>query len=315
MTDERARLGADARQRVDTYLDAIDRALASAGVPRDERVSIADDVEAQVLEMLAAAGVTEPSAADVEAVLAKLDPPEAYAQESAAPPPPAPPAPPVRPHLSRAALVGALWGATFLVPLAALVMPYFGLVSAHDARREAEMAAAQAARLQAESDAHGTTADPLGEGPAEEGTLPSAAVSAPSDSGPSETRVKAAGVAGVIVVVLLIPLFLLGFTAPLGTTVLGIVAIYHIRRAAGRLYGLGLALADALVFPLLLLDALMLAPCAVLAARRVGGGGAALVVALVLVVVADGVVFWLVRRATARRAPRATAAATVCRAP
>jgi serine/threonine protein kinase len=46
-----------------------------------------------------------------------------------------------------------------------------------------------------------------------------------------------------------------GFTAPFGTTILGCVAIGEIRRSAGRLYGLKLALADALFFPLFTLNA------------------------------------------------------------
>ena len=45
-----------------------------------------------------------------------------------------------------------------------------------------------------------------------------------------------------------------GITAPFGATILGVVSISQIRHSAGRLYGLGLALFDALLFPLLLLD-------------------------------------------------------------
>jgi tRNA A-37 threonylcarbamoyl transferase component Bud32 len=47
---------------------------------------------------------------------------------------------------------------------------------------------------------------------------------------------------------------LLALTAPIGTTVLGFVALSQIRRSAGKLRGLGLALFDALLFPLLALD-------------------------------------------------------------
>jgi hypothetical protein len=49
----------------------------------------------------------------------------------------------------------------------------------------------------------------------------------------------------------------LGLTAPFGTTILGMVAISDIRHSDGRLYGLPLAVAGALLFPLLLLDALL----------------------------------------------------------
>jgi hypothetical protein len=50
---------------------------------------------------------------------------------------------------------------------------------------------------------------------------------------------------------------ILGFAAPFGTTILGGVAISQIRYSRGRLYGLGLALVDALLYPLLALDILI----------------------------------------------------------
>jgi serine/threonine protein kinase len=50
---------------------------------------------------------------------------------------------------------------------------------------------------------------------------------------------------------------LLGVTAPIGTTILGWVAVSQIRRSAGKLYGLWLAVFDGLLFPLLLLDTLL----------------------------------------------------------
>jgi serine/threonine protein kinase len=50
----------------------------------------------------------------------------------------------------------------------------------------------------------------------------------------------------------------LGVLAPFGTTILGIVAISDIRQSQGRLRGLGLAVCDALVYPLLVLDLLIL---------------------------------------------------------
>jgi serine/threonine protein kinase len=50
---------------------------------------------------------------------------------------------------------------------------------------------------------------------------------------------------------------LLGISAPFGTTILGLVAISNIRHSQGRLTGLPLALADALLYPLLVLDVLI----------------------------------------------------------
>lgn len=50
---------------------------------------------------------------------------------------------------------------------------------------------------------------------------------------------------------------LLGATAPFGTTILGIIALTQIRHSRGKLYGLGIAVFDAILFPLLLLDVLI----------------------------------------------------------
>ena len=51
---------------------------------------------------------------------------------------------------------------------------------------------------------------------------------------------------------------LLAVSAVFGTTILGIVSITHIRHSAGRLYGMGLGLFDALLFPLLVIDGLII---------------------------------------------------------
>ncbi len=46
----------------------------------------------------------------------------------------------------------------------------------------------------------------------------------------------------------------LGLTAPLGATICGAVSLAQIRHSGGRLYGLGLAVFDLLLYPLLVLD-------------------------------------------------------------
>jgi predicted Ser/Thr protein kinase len=51
---------------------------------------------------------------------------------------------------------------------------------------------------------------------------------------------------------------LVGVMAPFGTTILGVVAIGQIRRSGNKLYGLPLAVFDAWLFPMLLLDSIIL---------------------------------------------------------
>ncbi len=56
---------------------------------------------------------------------------------------------------------------------------------------------------------------------------------------------------------LLIPALIMGVAGPFGTTILGWVAVAQIRRSAGRILGLQLALFDGLVFPLITLGAIV----------------------------------------------------------
>lgn len=71
------RLGSAAQALIDSRLDTIDRMLLGR-VPRPDRLDIAREVEAQIFDLLADRGGDEPDRDDVLAVLARLDPPEAY---------------------------------------------------------------------------------------------------------------------------------------------------------------------------------------------------------------------------------------------
>jgi hypothetical protein len=286
MNGDAVRLPPDARSRVDAYLDAIEEVLDRSGRPRGQRRAITDEVEAQIMEMLAERAGFAPSVGDVEAVLADLDPPEAYAEEAAgerpaAAAPPAAPSPPPRPRLSRAAIVGVCWA-----PLALLLVPAL-LVFLYPAFQETERPAPP----------HEAAPAPEGVRPREEAVPPAspegaapeaaeagggrelstaerwrheveggtanreAALAARRAEAHARERVARGAHLSWAAVIVLAPLALLGLTAPFGTTILGIVAIAHIRHAGGRLYGMGLALFDALLFPLLLLNALFLRMC------------------------------------------------------
>jgi predicted Ser/Thr protein kinase len=95
-------------------------------------------------------------------------------------------------------------------------------------------------------------------------------------------------------VVLIIALFLTGAMAPFGTTILGYVALSQIRHSAGRLYGLGLALFDALIFPLLVLDGVVVVFLACMVGFSKSMAGFYEGVGLLLSVVLD---YFVIRRA------------------
>src|SRR5262245_28692687 len=67
---------------IDARLDTIDRMLLGR-VPRQDRLAIVKEVEAQVFELLQERDTEELDRDDVLAVLARLDPPEAYLPEEA----------------------------------------------------------------------------------------------------------------------------------------------------------------------------------------------------------------------------------------
>ena len=65
----------------------------------------------------------------------------------------------------------------------------------------------------------------------------------------------------IFALLVLVPLGLAGLSSPFLTTILGCVAISQIRHSNGKLYGLWLAVFDALFYPLLALDGLILSFC------------------------------------------------------
>ncbi|MGN6368338.1 MAG: HAAS signaling domain-containing protein [Phycisphaerae bacterium] len=70
-------LSAEAKSRLDAYLDAVEQTLHRSGNARDQRRAIVDDLETHIRDLLAAR-TAKPTLADIEAVLAQMDPVTAY---------------------------------------------------------------------------------------------------------------------------------------------------------------------------------------------------------------------------------------------
>src|SRR5262245_24289132 len=116
---------------VDARLDTIDRMLMGQ-VPRQERLAIVREVEAQIFELLQERPGGELERQDVLAVLARLDPPEAYLPEArGAEPAPARretrarAAPPVRPGDCKAPKVSGILGLLSIALLFLSILGYF----------------------------------------------------------------------------------------------------------------------------------------------------------------------------------------------
>ena len=67
---------------IDNYLDAIEEELKKTKLSRGERLSILDDVQSHILEMLASQTKSVPTIKDIKSVIANLDSPEDYAIEA-----------------------------------------------------------------------------------------------------------------------------------------------------------------------------------------------------------------------------------------
>lgn len=123
-----AQLSEELQTLIDARLDTIDRMLLGH-VPRADRLAIVHEVEGQIHDLLAGRGADEPGRDDVLAVLARLDPPEAYLPEGSATGPavarvaastsPRPAAPAAGPGIARASgILGIVaLGLSLLMPL------------------------------------------------------------------------------------------------------------------------------------------------------------------------------------------------------
>ena len=245
-------LSAEARGRLDTHLDAVERVLVSAGHAREQRRAVMDDLEAQILEMLAARSAT-PTLADVEAVLAQLDAPAAYASAGREIPPASPARPPqmpapARPRYSRT----AIWGLVcILVSVLSIfcVLPLGFFFMAAPSEHRVENAKAMVGPYTVEGTPPTTGETHPRTVPSQEHTLMLGLQDLPEH----HSVARASRVMWGPLLFLLIPLCPFGLLG----TLLGWVAFAQIRGSKGALVGTGMALFDGLVYPTLFLLAIV----------------------------------------------------------
>jgi hypothetical protein len=228
----------DVQQRIDDYLDRVERVLLRGDVSRTERRSIVDEVETQIYEMLAARSEQDPATAITE-ILAGLDPPDAFAPDS-------------KPALASASASGtsafrprALW------------------------HRSSQWWSVQPDRSR----------------------VSPPAVLAAVWSGTAVILAMAVAAFRWPPVPLVALLLLVGLTAPVGVTVLGLMAARRIRRVGSHEYGLPLALIETFFFPILFANLALIGVLAV--SREVG---LVLLAALVIITANIGLARYAWRR-------------------
>jgi serine/threonine protein kinase len=170
-------------------------------------------------------------------------------------------------RLSRAAIVGSCWAPWFLLmlfPVALFFTPLQRVTSTGSVHVPGISVSVPEVSV---SESGVSVSGGSVKAPGVSVEVPSVSVSdAPRGSNEAprgSVTVPRGSVRGVSVIglMLIVPILLLGFSSVFGTTILGFIAISHIRHSAGRLYGMGLALFDALLYPLLALDAAIIACC------------------------------------------------------
>jgi hypothetical protein len=249
----------EARARLDAHLDAVEKVLIGAGHAREQRRGVLDDLEAQILEMVARCAGS-PGVGDVEAVLAQLDPPGAYGGEGAGA---QGPGRPVRPHFSRT----AIWGLVYIV-VSVVALALWGLgvwmsrvpgsevsyATFHDALVRRELAV-----LQLRDDGLLTATY---KGNRSQRISTRVPVSSLDSKGWAALQ-QEAGEFGVALeykptpskwMIWPVVLQIAPIAGPLGLlgTVLGWVALWQIRRSGGVIRGRGLALVEGVFYPVLI---------------------------------------------------------------
>ncbi len=202
-------LPGDVQQRIDQYLDEIDAVLADRGMTRSKRSAVVDAVQKRITHRLSLRVMGMPRVTDAQAILAELDPPQAYAAAASSDSRAMKAAVPrTKPRLSRKAVVGLVLLIVSLPYVIATSVLLIGMAYAYYEK-------------------YG-------------GNTPV--------------------ILGIVYLVFLIAL-------PVAATWLGVSAVRQIRQSQGKIYGLGLAVFQALFYPMIFLDALIIYPLMLLASE------------------------------------------------
>jgi hypothetical protein len=70
------------RARINSHLDSVESQLSKAAVPREKRRGIVDDLETHILELVKSSAHQPVTVDEIDAMIARLDPPGAYGGET-----------------------------------------------------------------------------------------------------------------------------------------------------------------------------------------------------------------------------------------
>ncbi len=105
----------EVQRSIDAHLDAIDNVLLKEGMSRTERQAITDEIASQIREILNERHGPSPDAVRVRAIIAELDPPEAYQASAEQRSAPAAAQEKAEPAVIRSVRIQSILAATFVV--------------------------------------------------------------------------------------------------------------------------------------------------------------------------------------------------------
>ena len=202
----------ETRARLEQHLDAVEDVLRSYQQPRNARSAIVDELENQICESLdEQVSGRLPTLNDLNALLAEMDPPEAYARNSIDLPPESIsanfsfPSEAVESRFNKATFIGLMWWVW--LAFAAIMLLFLSTIE-----------------VTAKADYRASPRDPLW------------------------TSIPAIRTGWGITLTIIFGLP--GILAPLVSSILGWLGVTQIRHSLGRQHGLGLAFSQAALLPI-----------------------------------------------------------------